>query len=120
MVGLKLEPVKYKRFERTPIGCFSAEMTANGWANTKFDHDLQSHLLSNEVSEFVTIVYTLFKECQDWATLGKFAKKYGTEVEGDDFSTALAFNCLCDTLDYVVYINGTQLRVFPYRKFNHH
>ena len=113
------EPVKYKRYERTPVGCFSAEMTMNGWAETKFDHDLQTHLVSDEVSEFIRLVHQLFKECSEWAKLEKFAKKYGTEIEGEDFNKILAFNYTGNVMDYTVHIDRTLLKVFPYRKINH-
>ena len=113
---MKYDPVKYKRYERTPIGCFSAEMTANGWANTKFYHDLQEHLLSDEVSEFIKLVYHFFKECDGWAKLEKFAKKHGTEIEGENYSTVLAFNYAGDLMDYSFKVDQTHLNVFPYRK----
>ena len=115
---MKYDPVKYKRYERTPIGCFSAEMTANGWANTKFDHDLQEHLLSDEVSEFIRLAHHFFKECSDWAKLNKFVQKYGTEIDGEDYNTVLAFNFVGDNLDYTFHVDGTRLRIFPYRKLH--
>jgi predicted AlkP superfamily phosphohydrolase/phosphomutase len=116
---MNYDPVKYKRFERDPVGCFEAEMTANGWANTKFDHELQEHLLSDETSEFIRLVHHLFNECSDWSKLNKLVKKYGTEIKSEDYSTIFAFNYEEDMMDYIVHINRTQLRIFPYRKTQH-
>jgi len=116
---MKYDPVKYKQFERLPVGCFSAEMTANGWANTKFDHDLQEHLLSDEVREFAHLMYRFFKECSDLTRLNKYANKYGKEVKGEDYSLILAFVYEGDCLDYSFYVNGSDLNVFPYRKIQH-
>ena len=113
---MKYDPVKCKRYERTPIGCFSAEMTANGWANTKFDHDLQEHLLSDEVSEFIRLAHNFFKECPDWIKLNKFIQKHGTKIDGEDYNTIFAFNYEGDSLDYTVHIDQTVLKIFPYRK----
>ena len=59
------------------------------------------------------------KECADWSKLNRYAKKYGEEIEGEDFSEALAFNYDGDLLDYIVQINGINLRIFPYRKIRH-
>ena len=117
---MKYDPVKYKRYERAPIGCFNAEMTANGWANTKFDHDLQEHLLSDEAGEFVKLVHHFFKECPDWTKLKKFTAKYGTEIESGDYAyeTVRAFNYDGIMLDYTFHIKNTQLTVFPYRKLH--
>ena len=114
---MNYDPVRYKHFERTPIGCFSAEMTENGWANTKFDHDLQEHLLSDEVHEFIKLVHHFFKECSDFTKLNKFAQKHGTEIKGEEYETILAFNYSFDALDYTFHVNRTHLNVFPYRKF---
>lgn len=116
---MKCDPVEYFPFERNPIGCFSAEMTAGGWANTKFDHSLQEHLLSDEVSEFIHLVYHFFKENADWQKLQKFAGKHGTEINGDDYSTILAFNYEGEIMDYIVHVIGTKLQIFPYRKTQH-
>lgn len=113
---MKYDPVKHKQYERTPIGCFSAEMTANGWANTKFDHDLQAHLLSDEVGEFVRLTYHFFKECPDWIKLNKFIQKHGTKIDGEDYNTIFAFNYEGDSLDYTVHVDQTVLKIFPYRK----
>lgn len=116
---MKYDPVKYKQYERTPIGCFSTEMTANGWANTKFDHDLQEHLLSDEVSEFVHLIHHFFKECDNWQKLQKYAKKYGQTIKTDDYDTFSAFNFIGDVVDYTFKLTGTTLNVFPYRKYKH-
>ena len=113
---MNYDPVKYKQFERDPVGCFEAEMTANGWANTKFDHDLQVHLLSDEVGEFVRLAYHFFKECSDWTKLNKFIQKHGTKIEGEDYNTIFAFNYEGDSLDYTVHVDQTVLKIFPYRK----
>lgn len=113
---MKYDPVKYKQFERDPVGCFEAEMTANGWANTKFDHELQEHLLSDEVGEFVRLAYHFFKECSDWIKLNKFIQKHGTKIEGEDYNTIFAFNYEGDSLDYTVHVDQTVLKIFPYRK----
>ena len=116
---MKFDPVAYRQFERVPVGCFSAEMLTSGWGNTKFDHDLQVYLLSDEVSEFIHLVHHFFKECPDWAKLNKFMKKHGEEIEGEDYNTVLAFNYEGDLLDYTVQVDRTQIRIFPYRKFKH-
>lgn len=116
---MSYDPVKYRSYERDPLGCFEAEMTTNGWVNTKFDHDLQEHLLSDEVGEFVRLVHHLFKECPDWIKLNKFVQKYGKQIESEDYSTIFAFNYEEDVMDYIVHINQTQLRIFPYRKTKH-
>ena len=116
---MNYNPAKYKHYSRTPIGCFSAEMTANGWANTKFDHDLQEHLVSDEVGEFVRLVHHFFKECSDLAKLDKFVHKYGTEIEGEDYSTTLAFNFEEEVMDYTFCVDRTKLTAFPYRKSQH-
>ena len=115
----KYDPVKYKRFERDPIGCFEAHMMADGWAETKYVNDTSSVLLSVEVSEFIRLVHHLFKECEDWQKLQKFANKHGTEIHTDDYSTIQAFNILGDVMDYTVHINGTTMNIFPYRKYQH-
>lgn len=81
-----------------------------------FDHDLQERLLSEEVGEFVKLVYHFFKECDGWAKLEKFAKKHGTEIEGENYSTVLAFNYAGDLMDYSFKVDQTHLNVFPYRK----
>ena len=113
---MNYDPVKYKQFERDPVGCFEAEMTANGWANTKFDHELQVHLLSDEVGEFVRLAYHFFKECSDWTKLNKFIQKHGTKIDGEDYNTISAFNYEGDSLDYTVHVDQTVLKIFPYRK----
>lgn len=116
---MNYNPVEYKPFDRVPIGCFTAEMTANGWANTMFDHDLQERLLSEEVGEFVRLVYHFFKDCADWTKLGKYIKKYGTKVKGDGYGACVAFNYAGNALDYVVQVEQTSLKIFPYRKIKH-
>ena len=116
---MKYDPVAYARFERTPIGCFSAEMTSDGWANTKFDHDLQEHLLSDEVSEFIRLVHHFFKDNADWQKLQKFATKYCTEIRDEFGNPIRAVNYLGDELDYTLHINGTAVNIFPYRKSQH-
>jgi len=112
-------PVPYMQNERDPVGCFTAEMTASGWAKTKFDHDLQEHLLSDEVSEFVRCVESFFRECSDWQKLQKYASKHGEEVAGDDYNTVLAISYEGKQMDYMFRVNGNYLSVFPYRKFRH-
>ena len=116
---MKYDPVKYKHYERDPIGCFSAEMTANGWVNTKFDHDLQEHLLSDEVSEFVRLVYHIFKECADWKLLEAYAKKHGGKEKNDGFSTIYVVCYEGDMMDYAMNVNVNKVTVFPYRKYTH-
>ena len=116
---MNYDPVKYLRFERMPVGCFSAEMTANGWANTKFNHDLQEHLFSGEVSEFVRLVHHFFKDNADWQKLQKFAGKYCTEIRDEFGNPISAVNYLGDELDYTLHINGTTVNIFPYRKSQH-
>ena len=116
---MKFEPVKYKRFERDPIGCFEAHMTTKGWAENKYVNDTSSVLLSAEVSEFLSIVQFLFKECPDWMKLAKYAKKNGKQIPGDGYEPTLAINYLGSVMDYTVHITGNTLNVFPYRKFQH-
>jgi hypothetical protein len=111
----KFEYVPYARFERDPIGCFMAEMTASGWAKTKFDHKLQEHLLSNEVSEFLELVQSFFKEADNWLTLNKFKQKYGTRIAGD--LQRYAMNVIGEVLDYTIMVTESSLEIFPYRKF---
>ena len=57
---MNYEPVAYTRYEREPVGVFTAEMLSSGWGNTKFSHDLEEHLLSSEVAEFVKLVHHIF------------------------------------------------------------
>ena len=116
---MNYDPAIYKQYERIPIGCFNAEMGASGWENTRFDHEIQEHLLSDEVGEFIRLVHHFFKECSDWLKLSKYVKKYGTEIEGEDYSMISAFNFVGEEMDYTFYVDQTRLRVFPYRKFNH-
>lgn len=110
------DPVKYHRFERDPVGCFTAEMTPNGWANTKFDHDLEEHLWTEEVGEFVRVMHSFFKECPTWKELDKFAKKHGTVIRNDDGTPESFVNVLGVVMDYTFKIHGSKLDVFPYRK----
>jgi hypothetical protein len=119
-MAMIFDPVRYMVNERDPVGCFTAEMTSSGWANTKFDHDLQTHLLSDEVSEFIRCVESFFKECSDWQKLEKYAAKHGTQTVGDDYSASMAFSCVGKQMDYSFFINGNSLSVFPYRKFRRH
>lgn len=117
---MNYEPTPYRPYERNPVGVFTAEMLVDGWGNTKFDHDLEEHLLSAEVSEFMKLIHHLFYGvCKDWRDLQKFAGKYGTEVQGDGYSTFLAMNFDGDVLDYIMSINNTFIQIAPYRKMKH-
>lgn len=113
-------PVPYKKFDREPLGVFTAEMLTDGWGNTKFDHALEEHLLSDEVSEFMKLIHHIFYgEAKDWSMLSHFAKKYGKEIQGEDYNMIRAFNYEGDVLDFIVHIDQTSLKIFPYRKFKH-
>ena len=99
---------------------FTAEMLADGWGNTKFDHALEEHLLSAEVAEFMKLIHHIFYGiCKEWRDLQKFAAKYGTEVRLDGFNTVLAMNFDGDVLDYTMSVNNTFLQIMPYRKTKH-
>lgn len=116
---MKFEPVKYKRFEREPIGHFDAQMTDTGWSRTSYENNTKSVLLSVELTEFIHLVEHFFKECADWQKLQKFAGKYGTEIRNDSGNTLRVINFLGDRMDYTLRIDGTALTILPYRKFNH-
>ena len=117
---MNYDPVPYKKFDREPLGVFSAEMLTDGWKNTKFDHALEEHLLSAEVAEFMKLIHHLFYGvCKEWRDLQKFASKYGTEIQGEDYNMIRAFNYEGDVLDFIVHIDQTSLKIFPYRKFKH-
>ena len=116
---MKFEPVKYKIFERIPIGCFEAQMTANGWAESKYTNDTSSVLFSSEISEFVRLVDFFFKQCPDLMSLDKYAKKHGQKIPGDGYEPKMAINFLCDKMDYTLHITGNTINIFPYRKFQH-
>jgi len=112
------DPVKYKRFERDPIGKFEAQMDADGWAETRYANKTSSVLLSEEISEFIKVVESFFHECPDWLKLYKFMKKNATELRGD-FGTVFAMNVLGKTMDYTFRLSGTNLEIEPYRKAQH-
>lgn len=116
---MRFEPARYKRFERTPIGCFEAHMTANGWAETKYVNDTSSVLFSSELSEFIRLVEFFFKQSPDWLKLDKYAKKYGKKIPGEGYTETYAINFICEQMDYTVHISGNTINVFPYRKFQH-
>ena len=117
---MRLEPVKYKRFERNPVGCFEAHMMADGWGQTKYTNDSSSSvLLSAEVSEFIRLVDAFFRECADWQKLQKYAKRHGTEIRGDNFDTILAINFIGEVMDYTMQISNTTVLIYPYRKYQH-
>lgn len=113
------DPVPYQRFDRKPGGCFTAQMMPDGWANTNFDHELEEHLLSDEVNEFVRVVHSFFTECADWTKLHKFTQKYCKPRINDDGVQTMYCNVIGNILDYTFRINGTRIEVFPYRKFKH-
>ena len=112
---MKFEPVKYKQYDKDPVGCFEAHMTADGWAETKYVNNASPILFSSEVSEFFRLVDSFFKECPDWQKLQKFTKKYGTEVR-TDFGSIQAVNFHGDHLNYTMRIDGTTVAIEPYRK----
>ena len=117
---MNYDPVPYKKFDREPLGVFTAEMLADGWGNTKFDHALEEHLLSAEVAEFMKLIHHIFYGiCKEWRDLQKFAAKYGTEVRLDGYNTVLAMNFDGDVLDYTMSVNNTFLQIAPYRKTKH-
>lgn len=117
---MNYDPVPYKKFDREPLGVFTAEMLADGWGNTKFDHALEEHLLSPEVAEFMKLIHHIFYGiCKEWRDLQKFASKYGTEVRIDGYNTVLAMNFDGDVLDYTMSINNTFIQIAPYRKTKH-
>lgn len=117
---MNYDPVPYKKFDREPLGVFTAEMLADGWGNTKFDHTLEEHLLSAEVAEFMKLVHHIFYGiCKEWRDLQKFAAKYGTEVRIDGYNTVLAMNFDGDVLDYTMSINNMFIQIVPYRKTKH-
>lgn len=117
---MNYDPVPYKKFDREPLGVFTAEMLADGWGNTKFDHALEEHLLSAEVAEFMKLIHHIFYGiCKEWRDLQKFAAKYGTEVRLDGYNTVLAMNFDGDVLDYTMSINNTFIQITPYRKTKH-
>lgn len=116
---MKYEPAKYKRFERDPIGCFEAQMMADGWAETKYVNDTSSVLLSVEVSEFIRLIHYFFKECDTWQKLQKYVRKHGKQIEPGNYEPVMAFNFIGDVMDYTFNITGTELSVYPYRKFKH-
>ena len=69
---MNYDPVRYQPYDRDPLGCFSAEMLTDGWGNTKFDHALEEHLLSAEVSEFMKLIHHIFYgEAKDWSMLNQ-------------------------------------------------
>lgn len=114
---MKIEPVPYKRFERLPIGCFTAEITADGWGQTRYENESEEHILwTDEVGEFVRFVYQFFKECDDWQKLKKYAVKYGEEIRDDDGGVMTAINFIGEQLDYTMHVSGTRILIFPYRK----
>lgn len=115
---MKFDPVKYKRFERTPVGFFEAHMLASGWGETKFVNESLFNLLSDELCEFIRLVEHLFKECPDWTKLQKYVRKYGTEIH-DDYDVFSAINFIGDRMDYTAHIRGTTLIIYPYRHFRH-
>lgn len=116
---MKCDPVKYKHFERNPIGYFEAHMSADGWTETKYVNDTSSVLLSSEISEFIWLVEHFFKECNSWQKLQKYAEKHGTTIHSDDYGTASAFNFIGNSMDYTFKLIGTTLTAYPYRKYTH-
>lgn len=116
---MSYDPVKYRSYERDPLGCFEAEMTTNGWVNTKFDHDLQEHLLSDEVGEFIRFVHSFFKQCPSWRELQNYSGKHGTAIRNDEGTPEYFINFSGDRLDYTFQVSNTQLNIFPYRKYKH-
>ena len=116
---MKFDPIVYKRFDRNPVGCFSAELTDDGWAKTMFDHDLQEHLRMFEVDEFIKLVRSFFHEVPDWKTLQKFNHKYGAEIRTDDGTKISAVNFIGNMMDYTFKVNGIHLEAYPYRKIQH-
>ena len=113
------DPVPYEKTERDPVGCFTAEMTANGWTNTKFDHTMQEHLLSDEVSEFIRFVESFFKDCCDWQKLERYMARHGMEMIDEDFVTTHTVCYHGRKMDYTVKANRNDVSFFPYRKFKH-
>lgn len=113
------DPVKYKKFERVPIGCFEANMGADGWEQTRYVNDTSSVLLSSEVGEFVKFAHSFFKECDCWAALQKFSKKYGEQILNDNYDQISAINFVGKELDYTMHIVGTSINIFPYKKIHY-
>ena len=117
---MNYDPIPYKPYEREPVGIFTAEMTMNGWGNTKFDHGLEEHLLSDEVAEFTRLVHHIFYGvCKDWQALQRFSQKYGTEAQDDSYNTCLAMNFEGEVMDYIVSVKNTFVQIAPYRKTKH-
>lgn len=115
---MKYDPVEYVHFDRDSVGHFEAHMMDDGWAETKFTHEMEENLMSVELSEFIRLVYHIFKECSDWTKLKKYIKRYGTEIPGD-FGTVIAMTYIGDQMDYCVYVDGTAMTIYPYRKHQH-
>lgn len=116
---MKFEPVKYRKIEIEPLGCFEVRLTDSGWAESRFDHDIQLHLLSDEVGEFVRLVDQFFHECSNWDKLQKYVRKYGKKVLNDDGMQITAINFDEAKMTYTFTLDGNLLRVYPYRKFMH-
>ena len=116
---MKLIPVPYKSFERTPVGHFEASMGADGWEKPKYVGTTESNLMSAEITEFVHLINEFFHECSDWQKLQKYMDKYGTKIEGDDYSMISAINYIGTAMDYIVQVNGANLTIFSYRNIRH-
>lgn len=115
-----LEPVKYKRIDLEPVGIFTAQMTDNGWAQTKYENKSETHILySDEVAEFFKLVDKFFRECSDWEKLQKYIKKYGTNTLNCDGITVSAINFEGTRMLYTFQFNGPILTAFPYRTYKH-
>lgn len=112
-----MEPVPYRKFSRDPIGCFTADLTPDGWQNTKYDHEPDNKLESAEVGEFIRTVHEFMKLCPDMARLTAFFKKHGTRIAHDGITATYAVNFLGIHLDYTIQTSGYNMQAFPFRKY---
>jgi len=116
---MRIEPVKYKKFVRDPIGRFSAVMADNGWTESRYENNSRRVLFSSEVGEFSRLIYQFFKDCPDWDALQKYLRKFGTKTLNDQGVSVTAINFIGSEMDYTLILNGVYLTAFPYEKITH-
>ena len=109
---MKFEPLPYRQQQLSPVGCFTAVLSPDGWENSAYEHLNDCFLCSEEISEFTKLVHYIFKECNNQSAMMKYFNKYGTMVNNVSSSVFFQGN----ELEYVATATGYSLSINSYRK----
>ena len=110
-----IEPLPYRKPKSDVSSWCVANITPDGWQNTRTSGIIKQRLIPDEIAEFTSVIKALVKLCPDNQAFVKYCRKYGKQIRCEGMDPTLAFIIGGKLMTYIVEGTGPSLWIEAHR-----